>query len=80
MAPAYDYFGKEKSDKYRDMVQKELKGKQISKNKELAEQEGGLIYEAKKLGISHLDLLECLEGMCYEQRAAEINDSTYLVF
>lgn len=73
------YFGMEQSHKYGDMIAKELAGKTISKRIDLGEQPGGLVYEANKLGIDMWDLLEALEGMCYEGRAREIDDSTYLV-
>lgn len=74
------YFGAEKSKQYGDLISKNLKGQTVSKRKDKAEEKGGLIYEAKKLGIDMWDLLEALEGMCYERRASEIDDSTYLVF
>lgn len=75
-----DYFGQEEAEKYGDMISKALKGKTVSKRKALAEEPGGLIYEANKLGIDMWDLLRALEGMCYQRRAAEIDDSTYKVF
>ena len=40
---------------------------------------GGLVYEADQLGIGMWDLLEALEGMCYNGDAVEIDDSTYKV-
>ena len=43
------------------------------------DQPGGLKYEAEQIGITMWDLLEALEGMCYDGRAQEIDDSTYLV-
>lgn len=74
-----DYFGKEKAKEFGNLISEKLAGKTVSKSKVKAEDEGGLIYEAKKLGIDMWDLLEALEGMCYEGRAREIDDSTYLV-
>lgn len=74
-----DYFGKEKAKEFGNLISEKLAGKTVSKSKAKAEDEGGLIYEAKKLGIDMWDLLEALEGMCYEGRAREIDDSTYLV-
>lgn len=74
------YFGKEASEKYRDLIRENLAGKTISKSIAFAKDPGGLIYEADKLGIDKYDLLEALEGMCYEGYAREINDSTYLVY
>ncbi len=72
-------FGKEKADKYGDQISAALSGKTVSKRKDLAEEPGGLIYEAKQLGMDMWDLLEALEGMCYMGTAVEIDDSTYLV-
>ena len=74
-----DYFGKEQAEKYGDLIAENLSGKTVSKRKDLAEQPGGLIYEAEQLGIDMWDLLEALEGMCYQGRASEIDDSTYKV-
>ena len=74
-----DYFGKEQADKYGDLIAENLSGQTVSKRKDLAEQSGGLIYEANLLGIDMWDLLEALEGMCYQGRAIEIDDSTYKV-
>jgi hypothetical protein len=74
-----DYFGKEKSQKYGDKIAEALRGKTVSKRKSKAEAAGGLIFEAKQLGMNMWDLLEALEGMCHEGRASEIDDSTYLV-
>ena len=74
-----DYFGKEQADKYGDLIAENLSGKTVSKRKDLAEEPGGLIYEAEMLGIDMWDLLEALEGMCYQGRAREIDDSTYKV-
>lgn len=73
------YFGKEQSDKFGDMIAEKLSGQTVSKRKDTAEEPGGLIYEADKLGIDKFELLEALEGMCYEGRTREIDDSTYLV-
>lgn len=73
------HFGLKKAKKFGDMICKKLSGKTVSKNKMLAKQPGGLIYEANKLGIDMWDLLEALEGMCYQGRAREIDDSTYKV-
>ncbi len=74
------HFGEEKAKQYGELITSNLKGQTVSKCKDKAEEKGGLIYEAKKLGIDMWDLLEALEGMCYERRASEIDDSTYLVF
>lgn len=73
------YFRGEASAKYGDLIAEKLSGKTVSKRKSTAEEPGGLIYEANKLGIDMWDLLEALEGMCYEGRAREIDDSTYIV-
>jgi len=72
-------FGKEEADKYGDKIKTALSGKTVSKHRDTAEDPGGLIYEAKKLGIDMYDLLRALEGMCADGRAREIDDSTYLV-
>ena len=73
------YFGKEKADEYGDLISKSLSGKTVSKRKSLAELPGGLIFEARRLGIDMWDLLEALEGMCADGRAEEVDDSTYRV-
>lgn len=73
------YFGMEASAEYGDMIAEKLAGKTISKRRDKGEQPGGLVYEAKELGIDMWDLLEALEGMCHEGRAQEIDDSTYRV-
>lgn len=74
-----DYFGKEQAAKYGDLIASNLSGQTVSKRRDLAEEPGGLIYEANLLGIDMWDLLEALEGMCYQGRAVEIDDSTYRV-
>lgn len=73
------YFGKEAFEKFGDLVKDNLSGKTVSKRIDLADDPGGLIYEADKLGIDKFELLECLEGMCYNGLAREIDDSTYKV-
>lgn len=73
------YFGKEASDKYKNIISERLSGHTVSKRKDRAEDAGGLIYEASLLGIDMYELLEALEGMCYEGLATEIDDSTYYV-
>lgn len=72
-------FGAEKAAQYGDLICEKLSGKTISKRKDLANEPGGLIYEAKQLGIDMWDLLEALEGLCRLRRATEIDDSTYQV-
>lgn len=74
-----DYFGKDKAEKFGDLIAENLAGQTVSKRRDLAEQPGGLIYEANLLGIDMWDLLEALEGMCYQGRAMEIDDSTYKI-
>ena len=73
------YFGKEAAEKYGDLIADKELGMNISKRKDKAEEPGGLIYEANKLGIDMWDLLEALEGMCRDGRATEIDDSTYRI-
>ena len=72
-------FGRDKADRYGGKITAALSGRTVSKRKDLAEKPGGLIYEAERIGIDMWDLLEALEGMCSDGRAAEIDDSTYLV-
>lgn len=81
-ASAFDrdwYFGKEQADQFGDLIQEKLSGRTVSKRRDLADAPGGLIYEANQLGIDMWDLLGALEGMCYQRRAREIDDSTYKV-
>ena len=73
------YFGKEEAEKFGNLVVSKLVGNIVSKRRDLAEEPGGLIYESNKLGIDMWDLLRALEGLCYQGRAQEIDDSTYLV-
>ena len=73
------YFGKEEYEQYGDLVARELSGKTISKRIDLSDEPGGIGYEADQLGIDLYDLLRCLEGMCYNGKAEEIDDSTYRV-
>ncbi len=73
------YFGKEQAEKYGDLICDALSGQTVSKRKDTAEQPGGLIYEANQLGLDMWDLLEALEGLCYQGRAMEIDDSTYKI-
>ena len=74
-----EYFGKTAAATYGDLIADRLKGKAVSKRRDTANEPGGLIYEANKLGIDMWDLLEALEGMCNEGRAREIDDSTYKI-
>lgn len=74
------YFGKEEADQFGDIIVKKLAGRTVSKRRDKAEEPGGLIFEADRLGIDMWDLLKALEGMCYDGRAREIDDSTYKVF
>ena len=72
------YFGKEAYEQYHHLVRKNAPDT-ISKRIALADDPGGLRYEAAALGIGTFDLLECLEGMCYNREAREIDDSTYKI-
>ena len=74
-----DYFGQTAAKKYGELIASNLSGQTVSKRQDLAEEPGGLIYTANLLGIDMWDLLEALEGMCYEGKAAEIDDSTYRI-
>ena len=71
------YFGEAAYNRYCQLIKDKLSGKTVSKRRDLGEMPGGLVYEARKLGISMWDLLEALEGMCYNGDATEIDDSTY---
>lgn len=73
------FFGEEEYEKYGSLIRDNLAGKKISKRKDIAEEPGGLIYEANQLGIDMFDLLRALEGMCHVGLAREIDDSTYRV-
>ncbi len=73
------YFGEEAAANYGELIMQNLSGKTISKRKDLADKSGGLVYEAKLLGIDMWQLLEALEGLCYLGKATEIDDSTYKV-
>ena len=68
------YFGESAYNKYSQLIKKNLAGKTVSKRRDTAEEPGGLIYEANQLGIDMWDLLEALEGMCYNGDAFEIDD------
>ena len=74
------YFGREAYEDFGQLIRDNLSGRTVSKRRDLAEQPGGLVYEAEQLGIDTYDLLEALEGMCYNGEAREIDDSTYRVF
>lgn len=75
------YFGKEQAEEYGDLICEKLAGQTVSKRRDLADFPGGLVYEADRLGIEDFyDLLKALEGLCYQGRAEEIDDSTYLVY
>jgi len=75
-----DYFGQTAYEEFGDLVSKECSGMIISKRSSEAEEPGGLIYEADRLGIDDFfDLLRCLEGMCYNGKAIEISDYQYKV-
>ena len=74
-----EYYGQTAAATYGDLIAGRLKGKSVSKRRDTANEPGGLIYEANKLGIDMWDLLEALEGMCNEGRAREIDDSTYKI-
>lgn len=71
------YFGKEQADEFGDLIADKLGGRTVSKRIDTAKEPGGLEYEADQLGIDMWDLLGALEGMCYQNRAREIDDSTY---
>ncbi len=72
-------YGEEQAEKYGKTIASALSGKTVSKRKDMAEDPGGLIYEANKLNIDMWEMLEALEGMCRNGDAEEIDDSTYLI-
>ena len=74
-----EYYGQTAAATYGDLIAHRLKGRAVSKRRDTANEPGGLIYEANKLGIDMWDLLEALEGMCNEGRAREVDDSTYKI-
>lgn len=74
------YFGKEEAEQFGDYVVFKLAGQKVSKRIDIAEEPGGLIYEADLLGMDKFELLRTLEGLCYQGRASEIDDSTYYVW
>ena len=74
-----EYYGQTAAATYGDLIADRLKGKSVSKRRDTANEPGGLIYEANKLGIDMWNLLEALEGMCNEGRAREMDDSTYKI-
>ena len=74
------YFGESEFNQYGQMIKETCTGLVISKRRDEAEQPGGIIYEAKRIGISDFwCLLRALEGMCYNGWAQEIDDSHYKV-
>jgi len=73
------YFGKEEFEEFGEHVYRVLAGRAISKRVDLADEIGGLRYEAKMLDLDMFVLLRVLEGMCRNDWAWEIDDSTYLV-
>lgn len=73
------YFGKQAYEKYGDMISEELSGMVISKRISDDGKPGSLKTEAENLGIDMWDLLEALEGMCYNGKAQEISDYQYKV-
>lgn len=73
------YFGKEEAGRFGDYVVSKLAGQKVSKRIDTAEEPGGLIYEADLLGMDKFELLRTLEGLCYQGRASEIDDSTYYI-
>jgi hypothetical protein len=75
-----EYYGQTAYEEYGDLVSQECSGMVISKRRDQGEEPGGLIYEADQLGIEDpFDLLKCLEGMCYNNKAVEISDYQYKV-
>ena len=74
------YFGEVMCRKYGDLVRENLAGMKISKRISDADKPGGIEYEAEQLGMDLFDLIECLEGMCYNGEAKELRDGIYYVY
>lgn len=74
-----DFFGQKMAEKFGELVCEKLAGRKISKSKAKGDEPGGIVYEAVQLGMGLYELLDTLEGLCYLGKAAEIDDSTYLV-
>ena len=79
-----DYFGESAAAEYSDDIIDTFKGWKISKRIDFKDELDyddkfvGLVMAASMLGMDdYYDLLEALEGMCYEGTAMEIDDSTY---
>lgn len=75
----YYYYGKEEFEKWGEQVFDTLEGEKISKRIDHLDKEDGLDAMSARVGLSRMDLLRTLEGMCYNGMAREIDDSTYLV-
>lgn len=80
-----DYFGKFAYDKYGDKIADIFKNRIISKrrddlDKDYGDEVIGLRAAAKHIGTTTSMILEALEGMCYNNKAFEFDDSHYLVF
>ena len=73
------YFGKEEFERQGNKVYTLLRGRAISKRIDLADDVGGIRHEAYMLNMDTFELLRTLEGMCYNNMAVEIDDSTYVV-
>ena len=78
-----DYYGKFAYDKYGDIISRKFPDKTVSKRiDELDEDEDdyiGLRVMARKLHTYTGMVLEALEGMCYNNKAYEFDDSHYFV-
>ena len=73
------YFGKPEAEEHGTHIQEALGGKIISKRVCDGELPGGLIYESFRLGLDLYVLLRAIEGMCWDGRAKEIDDSHYQI-
>lgn len=78
-----DYYGKFAYDKYGDIISQKFPDKTVSKRRdELDVDEDdyiGLRVMARKLHTYTGMILEALEGMCYNNKAYEFDDSHYFV-
>lgn len=72
-------YGVEKAREYGEKIRLLLGGKVITKSREQAYEDGGLIKEAKRLDMDMWDLLEAIEGLCSMGKAMEMDDTRYYI-
>lgn len=78
-----DYYGAASARKYGDKISSLYNGQIISKRIDDTNSNGpkvvGLKTAARAVGTQIHQILNALEGMCYEDRACEIDDSHYFI-